>query len=107
MRQFKNSNNHFIVPLLAVLLCIQISSCDDKGPRTEPWHCPCEDHAVDSCNLTSTVIFIDGSVSMQGYITPSVITNFSAVASAIEGLVPDSCSEYIFKKNNRIFIIFV
>lgn len=116
MKQFKNFNNHLLVPLLAVLLCIQISSCGDHKP--EPKACACEKCAVDSCNksnclcdedsflkkefkLSSTVIFIDGSVSMQGYITPSVITNFSAVASAIEGLVPDSCSEYIFNKNKE------
>lgn len=115
MRQLKKINNHLFVPLLAALLCIQISSCGDKP---EPKACACEECAIDSCNkgnclcdedsclktkikLSSTVIFIDGSVSMQGYITPSVITNFSAVASAIEGLVPDSCSEYIFKKNKE------
>lgn len=116
MRQLTNFNNHLFMPLLAVLLCIQISSCDDNKPEQKA--CACEECAVDSCNnddclcdedsclkkefkLSSTVIFIDGSVSMQGYITPSVITNFSAVASAIEGLVPDSCSEYIFKKNKE------
>ena len=115
MRQLKKINNHLFVPLLAVLLCIQISSCD---PKPKPKACACEKCAVDSCNkgnclcdedsclkkefkLSSTFIFMDGSVSMQGYITPSVTTNFSAVASAIEGLVPDSCSEYIFKKNKE------
>lgn len=115
MRQLTNPNNHLFVPLLAVLSYIQIS-CSD--PKQEPRACACEECAVDSCNkdnclcnedscikkesqLTSTVILIDGSVSMQGYITPSAITNFSAVASAIEGLVPDSCSEYIFKKNKE------
>lgn len=116
MRQSTNFNNHLFVLLLAVLLCIQISSCDNHKPKQKA--CACEECAVDSCNkgnclcdvnsclkkefkLSSTVIFIDGSVSMQGYVTPSVITNFSAVASAIEGLVPDSCSEYIFKKNRE------
>ena len=118
MRQLTNFSYHLLVPLLAVLLCIQITSCSRCTPGPEPKACACEECAVDSCNkgnclcdedickkidvkLASTVIFIDGSVSMQGYITPSVITNFSAVASAIEGLVPDSCSEYIFKKNKE------
>lgn len=117
MRQLKNFNNHLFVPLLAVLLCIQISSCTSCDPPIKKV-CACEECAVDSCNkdnclcnedgcrkiepqLTSTVIFIDGSVSMQGYIAPTVTTNFSAVASAIEGLVLDSCSEYIFKKNKE------
>lgn len=116
MRQLTNFNNHLFVPLLAVLLCIQFSSCGDHKPK--PKACACEECAVDSCNkdnclcdedsckiietkLTSTAIFIDGSVSMQGYIAPTVTTNFSAVASAIEGLVLDSCSEYIFKKNKE------
>ena len=115
MRQLTKINNYLISPLLAMLLCAQISSCRHEPT---PKACTCEECAVDSCNksnclcnedsclkkeskLTSTVIFIDGSVSMQGYITPSVSTNFSAVASAIEGLVPDSCSEYIFKKNKE------
>ena len=116
MRQLKNFNNHLFVPLLAVLLCIQFSSCGNHKPEKA---CACEECAVDSCNksnclcdedsckrivtkLASTVIFIDGSVSMQGYIAPTVTTNFSAVASAIEGLVLDSCSEYIFKKNKEL-----
>lgn len=116
MRRLTNFNHHLFLPLLAVLLCIQFSSCGDHKPEQKA--CACEECAVDSCNksnclcdedsclkkefkLSSTVIFIDGSVSMQGYITPSVTTNFSAVASAIEGLVPDSCSEYIFKKNKE------
>lgn len=118
MRQLKNFNNHLFVPLLAVLLCIQISSCTSCDPEPKPRACACEECAVDSCNknnclcdehsclktklkLSRTVIFIDGSVSMQGYITPTVTTNFSAVVSAIEGLVPDSCSEYIFKENKE------
>ena len=119
MRQVSNSKKQFLVPLSVLLLCILISSCSSCNP-TPKKPCVCEECVIDSCNkdnclcneenckktpkpiLTNTIIIIDGSVSMQGYITPSVSTNFSAVASALEGLVPDSCTEYIFKKNKEL-----
>lgn len=115
MRQ-KTYNKHLIRLLLVLLLCATFYDCHNNPKLPPPSNlCGCEECVDDSCNkdscictksepiiLSSTVIFIDGSASMQCYITPTISSNFSAVVNAIEGLVPDSCTEYIFKKTKEL-----
>lgn len=83
--------------IMVVTIAVPMLTASCKGGKGRGGEVPVRDTIPLKPQVKQVVLYLDASVSMQGYLTASKSTNFGAVANAIEGLVPNNKSTYLFK----------